>query len=95
MSLYSVFVGGSYFLRIISTAIFIYAILSWFRPSFRAYDWLTSFVSPFLQPFRRLSYWLMNKTRIPLDFTCWFAIIGVEIVEFFWMRLYYLLRLIR
>ena len=35
LTLYRVFQAGSYFLQIVDTAILVYVVLSWFRPSFR------------------------------------------------------------
>ena len=94
LTLYRVFQAGSYFLQIVDTAILVYVVLSWFRPSFRFFYWLSNFVAPFIRPFRRLSEWIMLRTRIPLDFSCWFAIIGLQIINAVWWRLYYLLRMI-
>ena len=94
LTLYRVFQAGSYFLHIVDTAILVYVVLSWFRPSFRFFYWLTSFVAPFIRPFRRLSEWIMLRTRVPLDFSCWFAVIGLQIINWVWWRLYYLLRVI-
>ena len=94
LTLYRVFQAGSYFLQIVDTAILVYVVLSWFRPSFRFFYWLSNFVAPFIRPFRRLSEWIMVRTRIPLDFSCWFAIIGLQIINAVWWRLYYLLRMI-
>ena len=50
---------------------------------------------PFVAPFRRLSVWLMSRFRMPLDFSCWFAMIGISIVDQLLWRIYALLRLIR
>lgn len=94
MTLFRVFKAASIFLRIISSAIFIYTVLSWFRPRNNLYLWLESFVRPFVAPFRRLNLWLASRIRLPLDFSCWFAIIGISIVEQLLWRLYALLRLI-
>ena len=94
LTLYRVFQAGSYFLQIVDTAILVYVVLSWFRPSFRFFYWLSNFVAPFIRPFRRMSEWIMVRTRIPLDFSCWFAIIGLQIINAVWWRLYYLLRMI-
>ena len=94
LTLYRVFQAGSYFLQIVDTAILVYVVLSWFRPSFRFFYWLSNFVAPFIRPFRRLSEWIMVRTRIPLDFSCWFAVIGLQIINAVWWRLYYLLRMI-
>ena len=94
LTLYRVFQAGSYVLQIVDTAILVYVVLSWFRPSFRFFYWLSNFVAPFIRPFRRLSEWIMVRTRIPLDFSCWFAVIGLQIINAVWWRLYYLLRMI-
>ena len=29
----------------------------------------------------------MSRTRMPLDFSCWFAIIGLNVIERIWDRL--------
>lgn len=95
MTLHQVFRAGSAFLRIVSLAILIYCILSWFQPRSQAFVWLGSFIRPFVAPFRRLSVWLMHRTRIPLDFSCWFAILGIELVNSLWWFLYRLLANVR
>lgn len=95
MTLYRVFLAASTFLRVVDAAILIYVILSWFRPRNSLYLWLESFVRPFVAPFRRLSVWLMSRFRMPLDFSCWFAMIGISIVDQLLWRIYALLRLIR
>ena len=89
--LYEVFYAGSIFLRLINAAILIYCILSWFRPSFRAYDMLCAFIRPFIAPFQRLSMKVMRYFRAPVDFSCFFAIIGYQIIQRLWWRLYFLL----
>lgn len=95
MTLYLVFRAASIFLRVVDTAILLYVVLSWFRPRNSVYLWLESFVRPFVAPFRRLSVWISSRTRMPLDFSCWFAMIGISIVEQLLWRVYYLLCLIR
>ena len=95
MTLYKVFQAGSLFLGVIRWAILIYVVLSWVQLRGNAYLWLESFVRPFVAPFRRLSVWLMSRTRIPLDFSCWFALIGLSIVNQFWWYLYRILRAMR
>ena len=89
--LYEVFYAGSLFLRLITTAIVIYCVLSWYRPTFRAFEMLRAFIEPFLKPFRRLAMWVASYFRAPLDFTCLFAVLGYEILERVWWRLYMLL----
>ena len=44
--LYEVFYAGYLFLRLITGAILIYCVLSWFRPSFRAFDILGTSYAP-------------------------------------------------
>ena len=95
MTLYKVFQAGSLFLYVIRMAILVYVVLSWVRLRGNAYLWLESFVRPFVSPFRRLSVWLMSRIRMPLDFSCWFALIGLSLVDGLWWRLYRVLRLMR
>ena len=95
MGLYYVFRAGSIFLQIIDYAILLYCVLSWFRPGFGFYYWLQGFIRPFVAPFRRLSVWLMSRTRMPLDFSCLFAMIGLSIVDGLLWKIYAILRLIR
>ena len=94
MTLYKVFQVGSAFLYVVRVAILIYCVLSWFQPRNNLFLWLETFIRPFVAPFRRFSVWLMRRTRMPLDFSCWFAIIGLQIINWVWWRLYYLLRMI-
>ena len=89
--LYEVFYAVSIFLRLITSAIVIYCVLSWFRPDFKAFYMLRSFIQPFLAPFQKLSMKLMRYFRAPVDFTCLLAVIGYEIIERLWWRLYMLL----
>ena len=91
LGLYEVFYAGYIFLRLITTAIVIYCVLSWFRPTFRAFYMLRSFIQPFLSPFQKLSLKLMRYFRAPIDFSFLLAMIGYQIVERLWWRLYMLL----
>ena len=95
MTLYRVFQAGSAFLHIVQIAIAVYAVCTWFRPRSTAFRWLEGFISPFIAPFRRLRLWVSERFRLPVDLTCVFAVIGIEIVEKLWMLLYRLLRLLR
>lgn len=91
LSLYTVFEAGSIFLYIIRTAILVYCVLSWFRPTFRFFYMLRSFIQPFISPFQRFSLWIMRYFRAPLDFTCLFALIGISIIDQVWWQIYYLI----
>ena len=95
MTLYKVFQAGSLFLTVIRWAILLYVVLSWVRLRGNAFLWLEGFVRPFIAPFRRLSVWLMSRTRMPLDFSCWFALIGLSLVNQVWWWLYRVLRVLR
>ncbi|MBR1820100.1 MAG: YggT family protein [Clostridia bacterium] len=91
LGLYEVFYAGYLFLRLISAAIVIYCVLSWFRHTFRAFYTLRRFIQPFVSPFQRLSLRVMRYFQAPIDFTCLFALIGYQILGRLWWQLYYLL----
>ena len=81
ISLYTVFRGVDLFLQIIEWAIVIYCVLSWFQPRFRAFFMLREFIQPFIAPFQKLSMKVTRYFNAPVDFTCLFAIIGIQILE--------------
>ena len=91
LGLYSVFRAVSIFLEIIEWAIVAYCVLSWLRPTFKAFYMLRQFIMPFVSPFQKLSMKLMRRFNAPIDFTCFFAIIGFQIINRLWWRLYVLL----
>jgi len=88
LGLYQVFRAGSIFLEIIRTAILVYCVLSWFRPTFGFFYWLRQFVMPFISPFQRLSLMLMRHLRAPVDFSCLFALIGISLINRVWWMIY-------
>ena len=91
LSLYAVFRGVATFLKIIEWAIIIYCVLSWFQPRFKAFFVLRQFIMPFVSPFQKLSMKVTRYFNAPIDFTCLFAIIGFQIIERLWWRLYMLI----
>lgn len=94
-SLYPVFQSVSIFIRIIYYGILLFSIMSLFRPKNRFFLMLARFVSPFVMPFRRISLWIIRRTRIPIDFSCWLSIIALSILNQLWWQLYsFLSRLI-
>ena len=95
MTLYQVFRAGSLFLSIVRFAILVYVVLSWISPRSSVYLWLEGFVRPFVAPFRRFSAWLSGRFGIPLDFSCWFALIGLSLIERIWWWLYPIFRALR
>lgn len=80
MALYTVFQAAGYFLHLISMCIFIYCILTWVAPRSAARYWMERFINPFLSPFRGLARWICMRWGSPFDFTCLFAMIGIELV---------------
>lgn len=88
LGLYSVFRAVGIFLEIIEWAIVIYCVLSWFRPRFRAFFMLRQFILPFVAPFQRLSMKVSRYFNAPIDFTCLFAILGLQIAQRLWWALY-------
>ena len=81
MTMYAVFEAVRLFLRILSAAIFIYWLLTLLRFNNRFVEILARFIYPFVRPFRRPAMWVMERTRLPIDFTLWFAMIGINIVS--------------
>lgn len=88
LSLYTIFRAGAVFLNIIEYAILIYCVLSWFQPRFQAFFTLRQFIQPFLAPFQKLSMKVMRYFNAPVDFTCLFAILGIQIISRLWWTLY-------
>ena len=93
LGLFSVFRAVDIFLRLIEWAIVIYCVLSWFQPRFKAFFMLRQFIQPFVSPFQKLSLRVRRYFNAPVDFTCLFAIIGIQIIERLWWWLYRFLML--
>ena len=86
MTMYSVIDAVRVFLRLLSLAMFVYWILTLLRFNNRLVELLAKFIYPFVRPFRRPAMWVMERTRLPIDFTLWFAMIGINIVsELLWI----------
>ena len=81
MTMYSIIYALQMFLRILSAAIFVYWILTFLRFNNRFVEILAMFIYRFVRPFRRPAMWVMERTRLPIDFTLWFAMIGINIVS--------------
>ena len=91
LGLYSVFRAVDIFIRLIEWAIVIYCVLSWIRPAFRAFYLLRQFIQPFIAPFQKLSLRLMRRFNAPIDLTCFFAVIGMQVLDRLWWWLYRIL----
>ena len=81
MTLHTIFYAASKFLQVISWAILIYCILTWIAPRSAARYWLERFISPFCAPFRSLARKICMRWGSPFDLTCWFAMIGIQILN--------------
>jgi len=74
-------IGVQYFLELVSWVILINALLSWVLPptsNFR--NMLESLVSPFVNPFRRISERLFSSSGLPIDLSPFFAYVTITIV---------------
>lgn len=88
LSLYSVFRAVDFFMSVIKWAIVAYCVLSWFQPRFKGYFMLRQFIQPFVSPFQRLSMWIARYFNAPIDFTCLFALLGIQLIQRLWWYLY-------
>ena len=79
--LYNIYRAANWFIELISLAILVYCILTWIAPRSRLCDWLGNFTEPFVAPFRRLTYAMMRRWGSPFDFSCWFAMIAINIAS--------------
>ncbi len=95
MTLYRFFQAVSAFLGVLRVAILIHWFLTLFNARNAVVDWLGMFIQPFVSPFRQLSLWLMRKTNVPLDFSYFFSLIGLTVINRLWWALYALLRGVR
>lgn len=89
--LYRIFHAASLLLSLLSWAIFAYCILTWVAPRSSARYWLERFIEPVCSPFRPLARMMITRWGAPLDFTCWFALIGIRIAGSLLWRIYYLI----
>lgn len=92
MTLYRLFQAGSVFLSILRIAILVHWFLTLFNIRNAITQWLEVFIQPFVSPFRRLAMLLIEKTGMRLDFTYFFALIGLSVVNRLWWLLYGLFR---
>lgn len=81
MLLIQIYTALYWFLRLLSIAIFIYVLLTWVAPASALCRWLERLVSPVCAPFRRLGRYICLRWGSPLDFTCVFAMIAIELAQ--------------
>ena len=89
--LYTLYQSLMILFRIIEVATLVYVVLSWIMSGSGAYYFLGRFLEPLARPFRRLNMKLTSRMRIPLDFSLWFMLIGLDIVRAIVQRIFYLL----
>lgn len=89
MHMYHVVQAIQIFLRLLSAAMFVYWLLTLLRFNNRLVEILAKLIYPFVKPFRRPAMWVMRRTGLPIDFTLWFAMIGLNLVSELVYWLYY------
>ena len=90
MLLYMIYTAADWFLRLISLAILIYCVLTWVAPRSAARYWLERFISPFSHR-SPLGAYVCMRWGSPFDLTCFFALIGVNILSVLLGEVYKLL----
>ena len=86
--LYWLYQACYYFIRLVTLAIFVSCILSWVAPRSGLQNLLQRFIEPFVAPFRRLSWYLMNRYGGRIDLSYWFAMIGLNLLWAILQRLF-------
>ncbi len=78
-----------YFFNILSWAIIINALLSWFmRPDHPIKSFLDRMIEPFMRPFRALFRRFAGNS--PIDFSPMLAILAIYLLRLLIQRIYYL-----
>lgn len=78
---YRLYLGIHQFLRLLSYALFIYALMSWFvRPDAKIYRIFSRFCEPLLAPFRPIGRKLIQY-GLRVDLSVWLAAIGLQIID--------------
>lgn len=81
MSLFAVYQTIHIFLSLVQAAIFVYWILTMLRFRNQFVLLLAKFIYPFIKPFHRPATWVMKRTGLPIDFTLFFAMIGLSLAD--------------
>ena len=78
---YRIYLGIHQFLNILSTALFIYALMTWFvRPDAKIYRIFSRFCEPLIAPFRPIGRKLIEM-GLRVDLSVWLAAIGLNILD--------------
>lgn len=89
--LYLIFKTLFTFIRVVEIVTLVYCVLSWIMPGSVIFALLGRFLEPIARPFRALSRALMGRFNLPIDFSLFFMLIGLDIVRALLSRLYYFL----
>ena len=89
--LFQIFNALNMLLRILSGAIFFYCILTWIAPRSPLRYWLERFIDPICAPFRPLARMMIVRWGAPFDFTCFFAMIGIGLIQSLLQRIFYMI----
>jgi len=79
--IYRIYLGIHQFLRILSYALYIYALMTWFvRPDAKIYRIFSRFCEPLLAPFRPIGRKLIQM-GLRIDLSVWIAAIGLNLLD--------------
>ena len=85
--IYQIYIGVHQFIRILSGALFIYALMTWFvRPDAKIYRIFSRFCDPLLTPFRPLGRKLIQM-GLRVDLSVFMAVIALQIIDNIVMRI--------
>ena len=87
--MYILFYSLSQLLRLLSLAILVQVIMSWVYPQGKIFYWIGRLIEPIMAPFRSLSLWIRRRFNLPIDFSPWFAMIGINLVSQLIWRVYF------
>ena len=89
--IYQIYVGIHQFIRILSGALFIYALMTWFvRPDAKIYRLFSRFCDPLLTPFRPLGRKLIQM-GLRVDLSVFLALIALQVIDNIALRILYFL----
>ena len=74
-------------LRIIEVAAIVAVFMSWIMPRSEVRMKLEWLLSPIMAPFRWLNMKIASRTRMPLDFSYMFLLLGIEVARAVIIRL--------
>ena len=87
--IYRIYLGIHQFLRILSYALYIYALMTWFmRPNNPVYIFFARIADVAMTPFRPIGRWLFEK-GLRIDLTLYITLVAVQLLRNLLTRLFY------